>query len=181
MRRIVPLIFVLAACTEPSRQNPVSPDLGLPSLAVVPGQRVFRTHLVGANELPPSPSLACGLTFLELFEDPSSGKLSIYWRTRISNPGQETFFAGYVAGPAPAGSYANAQFHLFSGSTSALNIDHSGSSPIDPTLALKIQTNPQDYYVNYTSVERGAGTIRGQLSNVNPPQGLPACYIPPVG
>ena len=176
MRRIVPLLLVFAACAEPGRQDPVSPSIDAPSLAVIPGQRVFRTHLIGANEVPPSPSTACGLTFLELFTD-RSGNLAIYWRTRIYNPGQEIFTAGHVHGPAAAGSNAGVVIGLFSGPNSNLYIDHTGQASITPTLAAAIQANPQNYYVNYHSSVRPGGTIRGQLSATNPAPGLPSCYV----
>ena len=178
MRRIVPLLLVFAACAEPTSKNPVSPSLSAPSLAVIPGQRVFRTHLLGTNEVPPNGSPSCGLTFLELFTD-RQGNLGISWRTRINNLGGATFVAGHIHGPAAAGAIAGVLVTLYSSQGDASPfIDHKGQAPISTTLAAAIQANPQNYYVNYHTTRIPAGEIRGQLSSVNPPAGMPVCNPP---
>ena len=118
---------------------------------------VYTTQLRAANEVPTSNSEAHGNSQIKVRNDGT-----IEFRTHIVNPDGETFRAGHIH-RAPAGSAASPVQDLFQGgATNAAQIMQSGEVS-NAVLGAAICDNPSAYYVNYHSVERGSGAVRGQL------------------
>jgi hypothetical protein len=120
---------------------------------------VLSTQLSAKNETTGSTSTATGHTQIKVWNDGT-----ITFKTQISNPNHETFFAGHIH-QAPVGIAGGIVVPLFGGpATTGNHIKLAGTAtPNAGTTGTAICQNPSAYYVNFHTTAFAAGAIRGQL------------------
>lgn len=129
-----------------------------------------RLILTKHEEVPPSRSDAYGVAFVHI--NPNDVVEVV---ARIWNPGCETIVAAHIH-QAPAGVNGGVVVPLFSGSIRQRTETFRSRSVVSPDLARLLRESPEQFYVNFHSVEWPRGFVRGQLGTAYPdpdPPGTP--------
>lgn len=119
---------------------------------------VLNTQLRAENETPPTASEATGHAQIKLENDGS-----LEYQVSILNQAGEMLRAAHIH-HAPAGVPGPIVVPLFTGpTTDTAHLRLDGEVPVSAALAEDLCAHPEQYYVNFHTVQYPAGAIRGQL------------------